>query len=133
MKGGHYQQGPETWSLTRAGTPDEGLLCRSHSSHSLTQVEQESGCGWSDKEGAGLVWAEVRGGEEALARDGVSREVPCSALKGETPQTWVQSLGQKDPLEEGMATDSRILAWRPSWTEEPDGLQSMGSLRVGHD
>ena len=35
MKGGHYQQGPETWSLTRAGTPDEGLLCRSHSSHSL--------------------------------------------------------------------------------------------------
>ena len=40
---------------------------------------------------------------------------------------WVQSLGQQDPLEEGMATHSSILAWRISWTEEPGGLQSMGS------
>ena len=39
--------------------------------------------------------------------------------------TWVQSLGQEDPLEEGMATHSSILAWRIQWTEEPDGLQSM--------
>ena len=45
----------------------------------------------------------------------------------------VQSLGQKDPLEEGMATQSRILAWRIPWTEEPGGLQSMGLQRVGHD
>ena len=45
----------------------------------------------------------------------------------------VQSLGQKDPLEEGMATHSGILAWRIPWTEEPGGLQSMGSQRVGHD
>ena len=45
----------------------------------------------------------------------------------------VQSLGQKDPLEEGMATHSRILSWRISWTEEPGGLQSMGTQRVGHD
>ena len=42
-------------------------------------------------------------------------------------------LGQEDPLEEGMATDSSILAWRIPWTEEPGGLQSMGSQRVGHD
>ena len=46
---------------------------------------------------------------------------------------WVPSLGQEDPLEEGMATHSSILAWRTPWTEEPGGLQSMGSLRVGHD
>ena len=46
---------------------------------------------------------------------------------------WVQSLGQEDPLEEGMATHSSILAGRISWTEEPDRLQSMGSQRVGHD
>ena len=42
-------------------------------------------------------------------------------------------LGQEDLLEEGMATHSSILAWRMPWTEEPGGLQSMGSQRVGHD
>ena len=47
-------------------------------------------------------------------------------------EIWVQSLGQEDPLEEEMATHSRILAWRILWTEEPGGLQSMGSQRVGH-
>ena len=40
-------------------------------------------------------------------------------------ETWLQSLGWEDPLEEGMATHSRILAWRIPWTEEPGGLQSM--------
>ena len=42
-------------------------------------------------------------------------------------------LGQEEPLEEGMAAHSRILAWRIPWTEEPGGLQSIGSQRVGHD
>ena len=45
----------------------------------------------------------------------------------------VQPLGQKDPLEESMATHSSIFSWRILWTEEPGGLQSMGSQRVGHD
>ena len=44
----------------------------------------------------------------------------------------VQSLGWEDPLEEGMATHSRILAWKIPWTEEPGGLQSKKSQRVGH-
>ena len=48
-------------------------------------------------------------------------------------ETWVWSLGWKDPLEEGMATHSSILAWRIPWTEEPGGLQSKGSQRVGHE
>ena len=48
-------------------------------------------------------------------------------------ETWVQSLGWEDPLEEGMATHSSILAWRIPWTEEPGGLQSTGSQRIGHD
>ena len=48
-------------------------------------------------------------------------------------ETQVRSLGQEDPLEEGMATHSTILAWRVPWTEDPDRLQSMGSQRVGHD
>ena len=47
-------------------------------------------------------------------------------------ETWVQPLGWKDPLEKGMTTHSSILAWRILWTEEPGGLQSMGSRRVGH-
>ena len=48
-------------------------------------------------------------------------------------QTWVQSLSQEDPLEEGMATHSSILVWRIPWTEEPGGLQSMGLQKVRHD
>ena len=48
-------------------------------------------------------------------------------------ETLVQSLGWEDPLEKGMKTHSSILAWRIPWTEEPDGLQSIGSQRVGHD
>ena len=54
-------------------------------------------------------------------------------VKQETQETQVRSLGQEDPLEEGMATHSGILAWRILWTEEPDGLQSMGLQRVRHD
>ena len=48
------------------------------------------------------------------------------------PETWVQSLGREDTLEREMATHSSILAWRIPWTEEPGGLQSTGSQRVGH-
>ena len=48
-------------------------------------------------------------------------------------ETQVQSLGWEDPLEKGMATPSNILAWRVPWTEEPGGLPSSGSQRVGHD
>ena len=48
-------------------------------------------------------------------------------------ETWVISLGWEDPLEKGMATYSSMLAWRIPWTEEPGGLQSMGSQRVRYD
>ena len=48
-------------------------------------------------------------------------------------EIWARFLGQEDPLEEGKATHSSILAWRVPWTEEPGGLQSMGWQRVGHD
>ena len=50
----------------------------------------------------------------------------------ERQETWVQSLSQEDPLEEGMATHSSILVWRIPWTEESGGLQSTGSQGVGH-
>ena len=45
-------------------------------------------------------------------------------------KTWVQSLGQEDPLDKEMATHSSILAWKIAWTEKPGGLQSMESQRV---
>ena len=49
-------------------------------------------------------------------------------------ETWARSnLGWEDPLEKGMATHPSILSWRVPWIEEPGGLQSMGSHRVGHD
>ena len=48
-------------------------------------------------------------------------------------ETQVQSLGWEDPLEKGMGTHSSILAWRIPWTEEPGGLQSVGSQRVAHN
>ena len=48
----------------------------------------------------------------------------------ETQEMWIQSLGWEDPLEEEMATDSSIFAWKIPWVEEPSGLQSMGLGRV---
>ena len=54
------------------------------------------------------------------------KESPCNA------RTQVRSLGREDPLEEGMATHSSILAWRIPWTEEPSRLQSIGLHRVRH-
>ena len=51
----------------------------------------------------------------------------------EAQEMWIQSLGQEDSLEKETATHSSILAWEIPWTEEPDGLQSTGSQRVGHN
>jgi len=48
-------------------------------------------------------------------------------------ETWIRSLGQKEPLEKGMATHSNILSWRIPWTEEPGWLQPIGSQRVEHN
>ena len=61
-----------------------------------------------------------------------SKESACSA--GDTGDTgWIRFLGREDPLEDGMATHSSILAWRIPWTEEPGRLQSTGSQRVRHN
>ena len=58
------------------------------------------------------------------------KNLPASAGDQEA---WVQSLGQEDPLEKGVAPYSRILAWKIPWTKVPGRLQSMGSQRIGHD
>ena len=71
----------------------------------------------------------------AISRDAVGGFPSASAVENQSAmwETWVQSLGQEDPLEEGMATHSNILTWRIPWTEEPGMLQSTGLERVGHD
>ena len=67
----------------------------------------------------------------------VVKDPPANAgdirVSGSILETWVRSLGREDPLEEGMAIHSSILAWQVPWTEGPGGLQSIGSQRVGHD
>ena len=63
-------------------------------------------------------------------------QLPCSSEGKESPamqEILVGSLGGEDPVEKGMATHASILAWRIPWTEEPGGLQSIGSQRVGHN
>ena len=74
----------------------------------------------------------VRGGAQSLT----VWNVPVVQVIKNPPvmqETQVRSLGQEDPPEQEMATHSRVLAWRIPWTEEPGGLQSVGSKRVRHD
>ena len=61
------------------------------------------------------------------------KNLPANAGNIRDKDMQIGSLGWEDPLEESMATHISILAWRIPWTEEPGGLQSMGSQRVGHD
>ena len=70
-----------------------------------------------------VVWA---GGQPSLVTQTV-KNLPTMQ------ETQVPSLGWEDPLEKGMATHSSIFAWKIPWTEEPGGLQSIGSQRVGHN
>ena len=65
--------------------------------------------------------------EAGFPGDSVVKNLPAMQ------ETWVQSLGWEDPLEKGMVTHSSILAWKIPWTEEPGGLQFLGSQRVRHD
>ena len=67
---------------------------------------------------------------EPLLSSLVAQTVKCLPTMGET---WVQSLGQEDPLEKEMATHSSTLAWKIPWTDEHGRLQSMGLQRVRHD
>ena len=63
----------------------------------------------------------------------MAQEVKNLPAMHQMQETWIQFLGWEDPLEEEMTTPSSTLAWKIPWTEEPGGLQSMGSQRVRHD
>ena len=72
--------------------------------------------------------------DERVGRSYILKQMPWVACHcRRCKRTRIRSLSGEDPLEEGMATHSSILAWRIPWTEEPGGLQAMGSKRVGHD
>ena len=71
-----------------------------------------------------------KGGEWVSPMSQVVRNPPAMQ---ETQEMWIWSLCQEDPVEREMTTNSSILAWRIPWTEEPGGLQSMGSQRDEHD
>ena len=79
------------------------------------------------------------GVEQGLAKNGGITRMMASLVAQSVKnlpavqEIRVRSVGREDPLEKEMATHSSILSWRIPWTEEPGGLQSMGSQRVGHD
>ena len=102
------------------------------------------GSGRSAGEGIGcpLQWLPVHGSREDLDHGSTGSTASMIQIFPVTQKiknllamqgTRVQSLGQEDPLEKGMAIHSSILAWRIPWTEGPGGLQSVRSQRVGHD
>ena len=94
------------------------LLSRLHVACPLGREARVHCCKWPNS----LVYRGFPCGKESTCRCRRCRFYP-----------WVWSLGREDPLEEGMATHSSIVAWRIPWTEEPDGLRSMESQRVRHD
>ena len=90
------------------------------------------------------LWGRMVGGSEFYFRNinittgkewasQMAQQVKNLPAVKETQKMRVRSLGQEDPLEKEMSTHSSILAWEIPWTEEPGGLQSMGSLRVGQN
>ena len=72
----------------------------------------------------------VRQGSRGFPGGASGKEYACQCRRQET---WVRSLDWENPLKEGMATHSSILTWRIPWIEEPGGIQSTGSQRLGHD
>ena len=83
-----------------------------------------------------MSWTWVNGRGFPRCNLWAERGFPSGSMVKNPPtmqETWVQSLGQEDPLEQGMATLSSILAWRIPWTEKPGRLWSTESQRVGRD
>ena len=111
--------------------------------HQLDGHELEQAPGVGDGQGS-LSCYSPWGHKESVMTEQLFRTSPfMDFLSGSTvknqpamqefEETQFRSLGQEDPLEEGMATHSSILAWIIPWTEEPGGLQSMGSQRVRYE
>ena len=88
----------------------------------------DSGAWWATIHGVAKSWTQLSDFTFTFFLSGGSGVKNPPAVQ-EPQEKWVQSLGCQDPLEEGMATHSNILVWEIPWTEEPGGLQSMGSQK----
>ena len=93
--------------------------------------EQMFSTWWGKLDNRGQKWEETLFTAQAFPRASrmAERERTCPAMH----ETWVQSLGQEDPLKKEMAIHSSTLAWETPWTEEPGGLPSMGSQKTWHN
>ena len=92
---------------------------------------------WNHTQNTSKVWLQItylRKNHQILGASLVAQLVKNPLTMQETREPQIRSLGREDPLEEGMTSQSSILAWRIPWTQQPEqGLQSIGSQRVGHD
>ena len=115
-----WQIWPRSTERSRAKT-DRVLSreCTGHSKYPLPTTEKTTHYAWTSPDGQ--YWNQI--------------DLVAQRLKHLPPmrETWVQSLGQEDPLEKEMAIHSSILAWRIPWMEKPSRLQSMRSQRVRHN
>ena len=106
------------------GDGQGGLVCCGSWGHKESDMTEQ--LNWTEmQDQLHLMWLLIKEWASLVAQ--LLKNLPA------VQETWVLSLGWEDPLEKKMATHSSILAWKISWTEEPDGLQSMGSQRVGRD
>ena len=122
QRGGHRHKFQRGWKL-------RGRL----------ELEIWNGLKWNTGHPGGEGFAEIKGQSQETESCKGSRKEQASLVTQTVKnlpavwETWVQSLSWEDPLEEGMATHSSILAWRIPWIEEPGRLQSMGLQRVRQD
>ena len=117
-------RGGVTGKLCLPGEEETGVRRSTNSSHEQKRAPPSRDA--NSKGVQGSITCALGEGSASL----VAQRLKCLPAMWET---WAQSLGWKDPLEQEMATHSSILAWRIPWTEEPDRLQSTGLQRVGHD
>ena len=103
---------------------------------SCLENPRDGGAWWAAVYGVAQSWTRLERLSSSSSSMASSLGFPSGSVVKNLPgiqEMQVRSLGQEDPLEEDMATHSSILAWRIPWTEEPGGLQSKGSQRVGHN
>ena len=122
MKGGGVYSSGSMWSPIRLAPGDRG-----------TSQGDSISCEGSQAVGrrCGIVVGGFPGGSAVKNQPAMQEmQEPWVQSMQEMQETWVQPLGRIDPLEEGVATQTSILAWRIPWTEDPGGLRSIGSQRV---
>ena len=122
--------------LTRCASPPQNDLLKSQPGQLLLIFRTPNRCGILQTLTPSSIWVSVPPSQDPLASAPsvfITQHSSAQTVKNLPAmwEIWVQSLGWEDPLEAGMATHSRILAWGIPWTEQPGGLQSMGLQGAG--